>query len=318
MRRLTEFSLAEWCRLDPPVHALREWRNDLLLARYCATQAPGEEEFLARCAALRRGRAAAVIAFEQSWALDWQLGMARRHLPGLALAVFDNSRTPAARADIAGICSAHGVPCLGLPGHRTRHANRSHGMAMSWVFERFVRRLELQAFGFLDHDLVPVRPTDLFHGIARQPVYGVLNAGRHAYWNLWAGYCTFQGGTFQGGRFPGEAIPGTGANFLYDFSRGLDTGGRNWPAIYARLDRTAIGFAPREFVALHLRDAGPRCEVELIDGAWVHIGGVGYGTNFRDKFDFFSRLRAALDSGIPFASLREEAGTPLREPARTH
>jgi hypothetical protein len=282
MRRLNEFSGREWLALVPLVQGLREVRNDALLAHYTGARAEGLQDFLSRHASLRGRRVAVTIAFEQPWALDWQLAMARRHLPHIAFVVFDNSRSPRAREAIGDVCARHDVPCLALPAYRTHHANRSHGMAMSWVYRRVLRALAPEAFVFLDHDLIPLPGADPFRHLESQPVYGLLNEGVRGCWNLWAGYCAF--------RF--AALEGTQGNFLYDFSRGLDTGGRNWDEVYSRLDRRRLQFAPRRFETRTMDGVGSR-EVEIVDGGWVHIGGIGYGTNFADKFAFFEAMRLA-------------------------
>ena len=45
-------------------------------------------------------------------------------------------------------------------------------------------------------------------------------------------------------------------------------------------------------------------KVEVIDGAWVHMGGVGYNDNFETKIAFFRALREALEGGATLAQLR--------------
>jgi hypothetical protein len=287
MRQLHQFTPAEWLRLEPVSQGIKQVRNDLLLRHYLRARPPEVADFLRRQAGLRGRDIAIVIAFEQPWALDWLLGMARRNLPQLQVLVFDNSRDAAKRAEIAGVCGRHGAPCLGLPPYRTRHVNRSHGMAMSWIFHNVVQPLQPATFGYLDHDLIPVRPRPPQEVLAGQPVFGMVNAGNHGHWSLWAGYCFY--------RF--DAVSGRPLNFLYDFSRGLDTGGRNWNPVYRGLQRASLRFAPQEFVQLRLPGGGEARKVELVDAGWIHVGGVSYNDNFATKFAFFDALKQALESG---------------------
>lgn len=287
MREIHQFGAAEWLRLVPVAQALRQVRNDLLLARYLKARAPELQEFLEAHRDLRGQRVAIVIAFEQPWALDWQLRMAARNLPGTQLLVFDNSRDEEKRRQIRQVCDHHCAPYLGLPRYRTRHVNRSHGMAMSWVYHNVVAALEPEIFGYLDHDLIPVAPVDVDARLAGQPVFGLPNAGNLGHWSLWAGYCFYRYAFTRGKPL----------NFLYDFSRELDTGGRNWNALYRGLERGSLRFAPQSFIPL--RPAGqpePR-KVEIVDGAWVHVGGVSYNDNFEKKVAFFESLKQEFSAG---------------------
>ena len=290
MREAREFSASEWARLIPASQLLRELRNDALLARYRRRSTPELAGFLERQAHLAGGRIAVVIAFEQPWALQWQLRMAARNLQGVQVLVFDNSREPGMRQRIRAVCEAHQVPYLGLPRYRTSHANRSHGMAMSWVWHNVVRPLRPAAFGFLDHDLIPVAPVDPASRLAQQPVYGLLHEGRLHYWSLWAGYCFY--------RF--DAVDTRNLNFLYDFSRELDTGGRNWDPLYRLLVRERLQLARRQFTPLQPVGFRPR-QVEVIDAAWVHVGGVSYNDNYEVKHAFFDALLQSLEAGAAAA-----------------
>ncbi|TFZ08162.1 hypothetical protein [Ramlibacter humi] len=292
MRGPRQFTAAEWLRLLPVQQALKQARNDALLARYLRQRPDDLDKFIAGHTALQDKAVAIVIAFEQPWALDWQLRAARAMLADTTVLVLDNSRDEASRSRIQEVCRANGSPYLGLPPYRTRHVNRSHGMAMSWAYHNVVRPLRPSVFGFLDHDLVPIRPADPAERLGTQPVFGLLNAGNLDHWSLWAGYCFF--------RF--DATQQLPLNFLYDFSRELDTGGRNWGPLYSRLDRQALRFAPRRFLPLRLPDGEER-EVELVDGRWLHIGGISYNNNLEPKFAFFERLRRLLESGADPAAL---------------
>ncbi len=294
MRELHEFAAGEWLRLVPLAQGLRQLRNDLLLARYLRARTPDLEPFLAEQQSLRGRQVALVIAFEQPWALDWQLRMAARNLPGTQVLVFDNSRDAEKRRQIRHVCDHHGVPYLGLPPYRTRHANRSHGMAMSWIHHNVVRPLEPDVFGYLDHDLIPVAPVDVGERVGAQPVFGLPNIGRPGYWSLWAGYCFFRHAFTRGKPL----------NFLYDFSRELDTGGRNWDVLYRGLDRASLRFAPQEFVALRPAGQAEARKVEIVDGAWVHVGGVSYNDNFEKKGAFLQAVLEEIEAGRRWEDLR--------------
>jgi hypothetical protein len=293
MRHANEFSVSEWLKLLPLKQALKQARNDVLLSFY-KTKYPQElESFLAKNKNLAGKNIAIVIAFEQPWALQWLLRMAKKNLSDVTVLVFDNSRTEAARVDIQRACNQHGTPYLGLPPYRTKHVNRSHGMAMSWVFDNVVRAIKPNIFGYLDHDLIPVDKTDFSERVGNQPLFGLINAGKFNTWSTWAGYCMFKY----------DAIKNEPMNFLYDFSRDLDTGGRNWNSVYSKLDRTQLRFASREHVKVKVPAIDESRLVEFIDQRWVHIGGISYNDNLKAKFEFFNGLEQSLDAGADWHQL---------------
>ena len=306
MREAHEFSAREWVRLVPAVQFLRQLRNDALLAHYRHRSTPEVPGFLQRHADLQGQRIAIVVAFEQPWALRWQLRMAARNLRGAQVLVFDNSRTPAMRQQIRAVCEEHRTPCLGLPRYRTRHANRSHGMAMSWIWHNVVRPLRPESFGFLDHDLIPVAPIDPAVHLRDQPAYGLVYPGMLHYWYLWAGYCFY--------RY--EAVAARPLNFLYDFSRELDTGGRNWGPLYRSLDRERLHAARRELLPLRPPSWSEARQVEVLDGAWIHVGGVSYNDNFEVKHAFFEALLQALAAGARLEDLRDRDDNPAMNTAQ--
>jgi hypothetical protein len=213
--------------------------------------------------------------------------LSKKNLSSFDLLIFDNSRSEEIRKINQGICQKHGVLYLSLPYNITRHANRSHGMAMSWVYHRIIRFCSPEWFGFIDHDLIPV--AKIFDQFLRDgnSFYGVLRENRKTpgVWSLWAGYCFFNY----------QKTKDLSLNFLYDFSRNLDTGGRNWYQLYSSYDKKNVTFASEEF--LHVPYGDMSHEVQLIDKSWVHIGGVSYSNNLNKQLAFYQQSFARLTSG---------------------
>ena len=280
MRNLTEFSALEWLKLLPLQHAMKEIRNDVWLALYKNMRADKLKEFLEQNKHLKNKNIVLVIAFEQPWALNWLLRKANKNVTDMTVLVFDNSRDPAKRIEIEHVCEDNKAPYLALPPNPTRHVNRSHGLAMTWVYHHVVRALHPRIFGFIDHDLIPVRKVSIAEKLARQPVYGLLNQTKFGFWSLWAGYCFFDF----------EATKGKQINFLYDFSRDLDTGGRNWNSLYRKLDRARLRVPSAENVNITVPSVGHSRLVQFIDKNWLHIGGISYKTDSAERIDFFRGL----------------------------
>jgi hypothetical protein len=292
MRGLRDFSAKEWLRLKPLDHFLIQMCNDALQGAFRSFKPKTLERFLQNFEHLTGGNIGLVVAYEQPWTLDWLLRTASRNLVDGVLLVFDNSRRADARSKIERVCLDRGAAYLGLPPSPTRHPNRSHGMAMTWIYYNVIRSLRPRTFSFLDHDLIPIEKTALGMSLDDQPFFGIPNVSEWG-WSLWAGYCAYDF----------SAVHHRPLNFLNDFSRGLDTGGRNWACLYRDFDRSRLRFGRRRnFKIKDPLDGSPRL-VEIVDGNWLHLGGVSYNTQFQGRFDFYERIAKALDEGTTLRTL---------------
>ena len=104
---------------------------------------------------------------------------------------------------------------------------------MSWIYSNVIKTLKPKIFGFIDHDLIPVSPIDFSKAINSRHFYGRITGNKSGYWSLWAGYCLFDFNYLENKKI----------NFLYDFTRGLDTGGRNWESLYSIFQKNELDFA---------------------------------------------------------------------------
>jgi hypothetical protein len=298
MRNLMKFSAGEWLRLEPVKHALKQTRNDAWLSFYKRQRPEALGPFLKQAQSFQGKNIALVVAFEQPWALDWMLRMAERNLTDTKILVFDNSRRAEKRLEIEQVCKDRGVCYLALPANPTRHVNRSHGMAMTWIYHNVVRAIQPRLFAFLDHDLIPVQKVALAQRLGEQPFFGFIRVNDRA-WNLWAGYCMFDFAYVS-------KLP---LNFLYDFSMNLDTGGRNWDCLYRGHDRDRLRHATSVMGTVTDPLSNSCHPVQIVDVQWLHIGGIGYNDNFRDRAELCEHLAAALDQGVSWSSMLEEGDT---------
>lgn len=264
------------------IKTLKRLRDDILLWRYVANVPESFATFLDAQHQLRGKNLALVVAFEQPWILEIMLRKFEEYVSDFQVVVFDNSRNSESREQIAEVCGDLSVTHFGLPANAVRHPNRSHGMAMTWIYHNFVSRMQPGWFGFLDHDLIAMRPVDY-----RDRLFDCLSFGRRVqgfdpYWYLWAGYSFF--------RF--DLTASNRVNFLNDFSRNLDTGGRNWDPIYARLTEQQV----KEVTVQHVYAQIPGQEdfpMQFLDSAWLHIGGVGHRSPEKRKM-FYAALKKAF------------------------
>jgi len=141
--------------------------------------------------------------------------------------------------------------------------------------------------------LIPVKKVGFFERLGDQPFFGMeRHAGSWA-WNLWAGYCMFD---FQ-------SVATLPMNFLYDFSLGLDTGGRNWRCLYQNFDQKCFRFANDSSVDVRDTVLGTTRTIQFIDDCWLHIGGISYNDNFSSKSEFCENLAQSLDNRTKWEEL---------------
>lgn len=288
MKRLRDFTPAQWLAGQPLVDAFKQTRNDLYLKLFCRHTPEGHAVWLAALKNHFVGEEmpdlVLSIAFEQPKVIATQIQYICDNAENSVFVVADNSRTPAARQAIQSLCAQASVAYIGLPRNAARHANRSHGMAMQWCYENIVRPLQPRCFTYIDHDLIPTKPFNFSRLLGKHPIYGVLwkNKQDNA-WQLWAGYCSFNYSQTQKYQL----------NFLYDFSNGLDTGGRNFTRLYQHQPRNQLTFASN--VIATLTNKSPTLTLQIIDDCWIHMGGAGHKTNFNNNYEYFSHILERLN-----------------------
>jgi len=300
VQQLSHFSISDWLRLAPVRYGLTEWRNDTLLNAYLQRSSETLPAFLRNNAKLAGKNILLIIAFGQPRVLDFLLGKLNRFVPDAHFLVFFNSLTPAARFEIERVCRERKTPYLALPAYRTRHQNRSHAFAMTWVFRNVVRTLQPRMFAFIDHDLIPFRTVEFAKLLNGQPFYGPVRANKSAApeeignrsWSVWAGYSLFDFSTVKD-------LP---LNFLYDFSRGLDTGGRNWECLYKHYDNPRPVFADSRKVPLTDLRTGTSHLVRIVDHSWLHFRGASYRREVQEQLDMYERMANALAETGPETS----------------
>jgi hypothetical protein len=214
-----------------------------------------------------------VIAFERPKVLEILLYALSKFFPTYEILVCDNSRTKNLRDAIEGVASSFNIHYLGLPNNITRHPNRSHALALNWVSRNLLQNLSFEWVGFIDHDLIPLRRPALetrMDAALKQNIFcfGHINHGKANYWNLWSGYAFFHS----------SLIKQTKLNFLYDFSRGLDTGGMNWSLVYRRISDVDLAAVETRLIRVSL-ELGDTENFRIIDDAWIHLGSYGHKHN---------------------------------------
>jgi glycosyltransferase involved in cell wall biosynthesis len=289
MRDVGAYSVSELLACRPLVDQFKYVRNQAVERFYRSTGAEARDKFFAKRPHGVGRTVAVTIAFNTPWVIELFLRAAKLNLPDTAIIVADNSTDAAARVEISRLCDVHGADYVGLPRNPERHPNRSHGIAMNWVYYNLVKPLGPDVFAFLDHDLFALSPFDLATAVAQQPVYGryKLNPKERA-WSLWAGYAVFDN----------AAIKERKLDFGYDRPFNLDTGGNNWLRLYRFLDDRAMRFA--RIRTTWFRDpADMSIHGGIMFDSFLHVVGASYGAKGRDarRVAFFQHLIGEIEAG---------------------
>lgn len=256
------------------VRSAKNLRNGLVDRAFRRTAAAEGRRLADQLSHSGAREAAFTIAFNTPWAIDLLTRQWSTNQPEFRLVVIDNSNDRSARVAHEDLCRQRDVPYLPLPRNPEWSPNRSHGIALNWVWFNVVRHAGLDVAGFIDHDCIPVASLDLRSRLAGRAAYGVRGASltHPQAWNLWAGYCFFRP----------AAAEGLAVDFKHRIELGLDTGGGNWDGFYRHLDPAAVGEAGHRIVQIELGDERPPVAMLLLDEAFLHLDGASYREVFRD------------------------------------
>ncbi len=282
MRNLNNYPASAWLKGHPLRDGFKQLRNDIRLSRYVKA---GDGLSAAQLQKLSHHSPIVIsIAFNKPAIIALLIEKFKQNVPQATLVIADNSNDQEQRAQIKQLCQQQQINYIPLPLNKTTHPNRSHGMAMQWCYERIINRLQPDIFGFIDHDLLPLAPVDIAARLGTQAFYGAKWVSpRASTWQLWAGYCFF--------RY--RKVMDYPLNFLYDFSNGLDTGGRNYWALYRHFNVAQLTLAADQ--VLEKKKNGISDKIHRIDQNWLHLGGAGHRSGFDDEFQTIHEKLAFIE-----------------------
>lgn len=287
---------------NPAVRSVKNLRNRIIDHGFRRSDRAEGLAFAGRLESAGIRDAAFTIAFNCPWAIDLLTRSWEVHQPRLPLVVVDNSSDASARAAHAETCGRRGVRYIGLPPNPEWSPNRSHGIALNWVWFNVVRPAGLELAGFIDHDLIPVAAFDLRRATRGRAAYGLRGASltHPQAWNLWAGYCFVRPAA-------AEAFE---VDFKHRIEHGLDTGGGNWRGFYRWLGDESVGSAANRWERLDLGDGGLSEKMLLLDGAFLHLDGASYRSALQDESSRRRLVEAVLArSATAAADDRLKAGS---------
>ena len=108
--------------------------------------------------------------------------------------VADNSPTVERQNAIRSVCEELNVSYINIP--KSPKINKisgsySHGAAAMWVYYNYILKRNPYCFGFIDHDLFPIKPFKVLDKLGDMPYYG-YKMDRGSAWYLWMGLLFFK------------------------------------------------------------------------------------------------------------------------------
>jgi hypothetical protein len=213
-----------------------------------------------------------IVAFNKVDVLRLCLKGLNENTLNFNIVVFDNSDL-CYRGNVKSIVLEMGADYIELPYIKISHPNRSHSIALNWIYNNYILRKKPDFFGFIDHDLIAFKKINLEQKIDNIFCFGKPNFGLNNKWNLWAGYCFFNLRLIN--KFNVKL------NFMYRFDLNLDTGGQNWNTLYRFLFNSQYRFCFQEMLLNNSNEQS--VELQIIDHSWIHIGGASYVKNADEK-----------------------------------
>lgn len=214
-----------------------------------------------------------VVAFNRPDMIEYQhLFLQKNFINAFRYTVADNSNTPEARTALRQYCKQHNLPYLSLPVNpfKAPRFSDSHGAALNYVWQNYLKPRGASRMGILDHDIFPIQPFELNNILDKQDFYGMLQeyenpnlkAGKLFY--LWPGLAFF------------NCIRLTNTNVDFLPKHNADTGAA-MHSMYAKAIEASrdagktLEFADEERIPLLAGDDFQNSMYALVGKKWLHV-----------------------------------------------
>lgn len=136
------------------------------------------------------------VAFNNEHLIKQQLLLLKKFIQDkpVHFTIADNSNIPGKRKIIKNICRELGAGYISMPQNMLQHypgGSYAHGSSLNWIYTNYIKLRRPTFFGFLDHDLFPIKTISISQLIGGQDFYGAINQ-RPKGWYLWAGLSIFR------------------------------------------------------------------------------------------------------------------------------
>jgi len=230
------------------------------------------------------------IAFNNDFLIEEQIRLVKKHItdPDYIHIVADNSSDKKKREAIKAICTKASIPYVGLPfnwfSKIHKRPSYSHGLAMTWVYDNLIKKIKPGIFGFIDHDIFPIKPYSLLQKMDYQDFYGRLidvTPDNHPkkLWFLWGGFCFFK---FDSVKFLNINFMPCKVDNVY-----LDSAGSIYSSLYSKYDTERFRFsAPTLEEYFREGNVYHSDLLHFVDNDWLHTINGSNWKKVKDKDDF--------------------------------
>lgn len=223
------------------------------------------------------------IAFNNPQVIEMQIVLINQNLiDRFSLIIADNSNSNQKANEIYEICKKYQVDYIRLPSNpyngKYGMGSNSNGSAMNFMYRYYISKRRTKYFGFLDHDIFPIKKNSIIENLSCQKFWGVLRcmpSKKNKLCNiyLWAGFCFFSKFT----------ISVDAVDFLPKRKSG-DTGSSNYDCIYYPIIRTDafLEYTFPKVKRVNINDlvGSPQgSQYEIISDTWLHYLNASNWTN---------------------------------------
>lgn len=218
------------------------------------------------------------VAFNNEIVIKQQIRLLKKYMiDPYTYTVADNSPDPDKQEKIRKICEENKAGYIKLPKNPYTgiYPSISHGSTLNWLLKHYILKRKANYFGFIDHDIFPVKPTGVIKIFQEKEVYGLIHLKFHnnkKRWYLWPGFCFFRIDFAQNNKL----------NFMPIMKKDLDTGGGNWDNVFSKISKDKILFSNCEKTNVNINESEV-LSIENIDN-WIHTSNASlYYAASKDK-----------------------------------
>lgn len=207
------------------------------------------------------------IAYNNTHVLKHQIRKVKKNVidKDLSYIIADNSDNLEKKLEIKDICDNENILYIEVPKPLDNSykigGSKSHSAALNWVYYRIIKERQPKFFGFLDHDIYPLKEVSIASYLADRPFFGKKDM-RKDYSYLWPGFCFFEFDYVKDLKLDFSPVK-VGDSYL-------DTGGGLWYELYSKVNMDDFNLPKTiQYPLINLGYDYPE-NVEFIDESWFH------------------------------------------------
>jgi len=226
-----------------------------------------------------------VIAFNNVDIIETQYKYLKKFLKDeFDYIIADNSSKKESSKKIKNFCENNQISYVEIPKNLLTgiRASGSHAIALNWCYKNIIRKYKPNFFGFLDHDIFPIKECSILNKM-NTGFYGAIRKRGDIFWYLWPGFSFFdydQTKKYSFNFFPHHSGP--------DGSIFLDTGGSNYYSIYRKVEKERVVEAKNKLINLSTEKKFIKGEdssqtFEIIEKSWLHLRQIAWREESSNK-----------------------------------